>query len=141
MAYLATFLIFSLRIGAFLLSAPFFGARWVPLQIRIIMAFTLSASVALAAPPISAEQLGSPAMLVIIMTEISIGLTAGLILTIFFGAVSLAGEKIATTSGLSYATQIDPNAGGQTPVVSQILYMFMMVIFVSLDGHLIAIRS
>ena len=83
MAYLATFLVFSLRIGAFLLSAPFFGARWVPLQIRIIMAFTLAASVALAAEPITAEQLGSPTMLIIIMTEISIGLTAGLILTIF----------------------------------------------------------
>ena len=141
MAYLATFLVFSLRIGAFLLSAPFFGARWVPLQIRIIMAFTLAASVALAAEPITAEQLGSPTMLIIIMTEISIGLTAGLILTIFFGAVSLAGEKIASTSGLSYASQVDPNAGGQTPVVSQILYLFMMVIFVSLDGHLIVIRS
>ena len=71
------------------------------------MAFTLAASVALAAEPITAEQLGSPTMLIIIMTEISIGLTAGLILTIF-GAVSLAGEKIASTSGLSYASQVDP---------------------------------
>ncbi len=42
---------------------------------------------------------------------------------------------------MSYASQVDPNAGGQTPVVSQILYLFMMVIFVSLDGHLIVIRS
>ena len=35
----------SLRIGAFLLSAPIFGARWLPLKARIIMAFTLAAAI------------------------------------------------------------------------------------------------
>jgi flagellar biosynthetic protein FliR len=141
MAYLANFFVSSLRIGSFILSAPFFGARWVPLNIRIIMSMSLATSIAMTMPLLPPELLGSPVLITIIMTEISIGLCAGLIMTIFFGAVSLAGEKIASTSGLSYAAQIDPNAGGQTPVVSQILYLFLMVIFVSLDGHLIVIRS
>lgn len=141
MAYLANFFVSSLRIGAFILSAPFFGARWVPLNIRIIMSISLATSIAITMPLLPPEILGSPVLITIVMTEISIGLCAGLILTIFFGAVSLAGEKIASTSGLSYAAQVDPNAGGQTPVVSQILYLFLMVIFVSLDGHLIIIRS
>ncbi len=65
----------------------------------------------------------------------------GLTLTIWFSAILLAGEKIATAAGLGYAAQIDPSTGANTPVVSQILYLFLLVIFISIDGHLIAIGT
>jgi len=141
MMYLTNFFLSSLRIGAFMMAAPFLGSRWVPLQVRIIMSITLATAIALNAPLVPMEVVASMQVIVIIMAEISIGLAAGLIMSIFFGAAMLAGEKIASSSGLSYAAQIDPNAGGQTPVVSQILYLFLMIVFVSIDGHLIAIRS
>ena len=140
-AMLANFFIGSLRIGAFMMAAPFFGSRWVPLQVRVIMAMSLAVAVAGAAPAIAPETIASFAILPVIFTELSIGLVAGLVMTIFFAASMLAGEKIASTAGLGYAAQIDPNAGGQTPVVSQILYLFLLVVFVSIDGHLIVIRS
>jgi flagellar biosynthetic protein FliR len=57
-----------------------------------------------------------------------------------FAAVSLAGEKIATSAGLSYAAQVDPVSGVQTPVVSQMLYLFLIMIFLTFDGHLIALK-
>ena len=75
------------------------------------------------------------------ITEISIGLSAGLVLTIVTSAIGLAGEKIAASSGLSLATMVDPSSGGSTPVISQILTLFMLVIFVSYDGHLVVIRT
>jgi flagellar biosynthetic protein FliR len=53
----------------------------------------------------------------------------------------LAGEKIATSAGLGYAAQIDPEGGGQTPVVSKMLQMFMTIIFLSSNGHLIVLRT
>ena len=40
--FLLHYMLASLRIGAFLLSAPLFGARWMPLQVRVIMAFALA---------------------------------------------------------------------------------------------------
>ena len=58
-----------------------------------------------------------------------------------FEASSLAGEKIAASTGLSFAGLIDPESGAQTPVLSQILSLFMIVTFLSLDGHLIAIST
>ena len=76
----------------------------------------------------------------VIFKEIAIGVTAGLILSIMFSAASLAGEKIATSAGLSYAAQVDPVSGVQTPVVSQILYLFLIMLFLTVDGHLIALR-
>ena len=62
----------------------------------------------------------------ILFVEIAVGLSAGLILTILFSSVAMAGEKIATSCGLGYAAQIDPLAGGQTPVVSQTLTLFLI---------------
>ena len=41
MTVILQYFLASLRIGAFLLSAPLFGARWLPLQVRVIMALSL----------------------------------------------------------------------------------------------------
>jgi flagellar biosynthetic protein FliR len=77
----------------------------------------------------------------VIMAELFIGLAAGLILTIMFSAALLAGEKIAGTAGLGLAAQMDPDSGGQTPVVSKTLSLFLVVIFLSWDGHLVILRA
>ena len=77
----------------------------------------------------------------VIITELLIGIAAGLILTIWFSAAVLAGEKIATSTGLGYAAQIDPNSGGQTPVVSQMLSLFMIILFLGVNGHLVVLRT
>ena len=138
---LLQYMVASLRIGAFLLSAPIFGARWLPLQVRIIMGFAIGATVAAQMPAIDVDLLTSSVGVMIMFTEVAIGLAAGLTLTIWFAAILLAGEKIASTAGLGYAAQVDPSTGGQTPVVSQILYLFLLVVFLSVDGHLLAIGT
>jgi flagellar biosynthetic protein FliR len=89
----------------------------------------------------SIELIGSFRGLVIAFTELVIGISAGLILTIFFAAASLAGEKIAASSGLSMATAVDPTSGSSSPVMAQILTLFLLVIFMSIDGHLVVIRT
>ena len=105
----------SLRIGAFLLSAPIFGARWLPLQVRIIMAFALAAAIVVDVPDVGVDLLTSSNGIAMMFIEIAVGLAAGLTLTIWFAAVLLAGEKIASSAGLGYAAQVDPSTGGQTP--------------------------
>ena len=68
-----------------------------------------------------------------------IGVSLGLSLTIWFAAATLAGEKMAASTGLGFSALVDPETGGQTPVVSIILDLFLITIFLSLNGHLIAI--
>ena len=58
-------------------------------------------------------------------------------MSICFASVILAGEKIAATSGLAFAAQIDPVSGAQSPVISQIFQLFLLILFFSLNGHLI----
>ncbi len=135
------FFVAMLRIGAFMISSPLLGARWVPLQVRLTMSVMLTLVIWQYTAPVSVEVLTSNQVIFIVFSEIIIGLSAGLILTIWFSAVMLAGEKVAGSSGLSFAAQIDPSTGGQTPVVSQIFYLFLLVLFTSTDGHLVAINT
>jgi flagellar biosynthetic protein FliR len=81
---LLIFLVSTLRIGAFLLSSPIFGARWLPLQVRIVMAFAFGTAIAGQTPPFDVVTLTSAAGVMMMLVEIAIGLTAGLTLTIWF---------------------------------------------------------
>ena len=86
------------------------------------------------------ESFGELRILGVIFTELFIGLSAGLIVTIWFTVAVLAGEKIATSAGLGFAAQIDPSTGASTPVVSKMLSLFLIVLFLGMNGHLVVIR-
>ena len=137
---LPLFLLATVRVGAFIISAPLFGMNGVPTPVRVVISFILGLAVVSFIGLPSEQLLNDFNFIFIVMVEIAVGLTAGLIVTIGFAAVALAGEKMATSAGLGYAAQIDPLAGGQTPVVSQTLNLFLIVLFVSLDGHLLMLR-
>ncbi len=129
----------SLRIGSFFISSPLFGYRIIPLQARIVISFAISFIIYNKVDMPNIELLAGFSLISIILVELLIGLTSGLILTILFSASNLAGEKIAASTGLSFAALMDPESGAQTPVLSQIFSLFMIVVFLSLDGHLLAI--
>ena len=107
MESLATVFLASLRVGAFLIASPFFGGTSVPLQPRIIMAVLLGVAVVSNVTVPSWQSFDAMTGFLVILTELAIGIGAGLILTIWFSSALLAGEKIAASSGLGFAAQID----------------------------------
>ena len=138
---LSIFFLSSIRIGAFLISSPFFGAQSIPLQVRIITSIILGFAFHGQFVNLEISNLENLGLVRIVFTEILIGLVVGLFVSVLFASVALAGEKIATSGGLGFAAQVDPNSGGQTPVISNILTLFLIVIFLSVDGHLALIRA
>ena len=141
MELLAGLFLASLRIGAFLIASPFFGGSSVPLQVRIIMAVLLGVAVVTTVEVPDWQAFAGLNGIQVILTELAIGISSGLILTIWFSAALLAGEKIASSAGLGFAAQIDPDSGGQTPVVSKTFSLFLTVIFLSWNGHLLVLRA
>ena len=135
--YLLLLMISSLRIGSFLVASPFFGSRMIPITVRIVFAIALGIGLVshLKFPPV--EFLVGVKLVPIIFQELFIGIACGLVLNIIFSSVILAGEKIAATSGLAFAAQIDPTSGAQSPVISQIFQLFLLILFFSVNGHLI----
>ena len=138
--YLLLIVVCTLRVGSFLIASPFFGSRMVPLPVRIICSFSLGVWVLGSTDLPSYQVLTSFSLIPIIGQEIIIGLAAGMALSICFGTVILAGEKIAATSGLAFASQVDPTSGAQSPVISQIFSLFLLILFFALNGHLIILE-
>ena len=135
--YLLSLFLASLRMGAFLVASPFFGSRMVPLPVRIVFSIALGLGAMNYGSFPNLEVLTSVAIVPIIFQEIVLGLTCGMILNMCFSTVIMAGEKIAATSGLAFASQVDPTNGAQSPVISQIFSLFLLVLFFSLNGHLV----
>ena len=135
--YLLLLMLSSLRIGAFLVAAPFFGSRMVPLTVRIVFSIALGLGIMSQVDFPDLEILMGASLIPIVFQEIFVGLACGMVLSICFSSVILAGEKIAATSGLAFAAQIDPVSGAQSPVISQIFQLFLLILFFSLNGHLV----
>lgn len=134
------FLFAMLRIGAFVLSAPLFAAHFVSLPVRIIITVCIAVWILqhVQMPPV--QNLASLTSVTWVLRELGIGLAAGMVLQIYFAAAVMAGDRIANTAGLGLAAQVDPATGSQTPVIGQFFMLFLLAIFVAVDGHLVAIR-
>ena len=128
-----------LRVGAFVISAPLFSARFVPLPVRIVFAAGLALPVALSGHLPAPEALAGLSAVRWALGELAIGVACGLVLQIVFAAAVIAGDWVAATAGLGFAAQIDPSSGAQSPVISQFFGFFLLALFVALDGHLAAI--
>lgn len=137
---IAAFVFAMLRIGAFLLASPVFGGRLVPLPIRIMATVCLTLPVATTPGLPTAETIANLSSVPMILAELVLGLVAGLVLTILFAAAGMAGDRIANAAGLGFAMQVDPSAGGQSPVIAQLFNLVMLMVFIGTDGHLAAIR-
>lgn len=134
------FLFAMLRVGAFVLSAPLFSARFVSLPVRIVFTVCLAVPLIGRVPLPPPEDLASLRSVAWAIQEMALGLSAGLILQILFAAAVMAGDKIANTAGLGLAAQVDPATGTQSPVIGQFFTLFLLAVFVTEDGHLAALR-
>lgn len=123
------------RIGACLMVAPAFAAVAVPARVRIVLA----AAIALIVAPLTASPDVTPfsvAGAVITVQQILIGVALGFCLQLIFDSVTMGGQLLASSMGLSFAQNIDPVRGASTPVVGQLYNILLMLTFLALDGHL-----
>jgi flagellar biosynthetic protein FliR len=123
------------RIGACLMVAPMFGARFVPSRTRIILAVAITALVVplIPAPTIA---LFSPQAFVVVFQQLLIGVAFGFALQVVFDALALAGQLLANSMGLSFAFNIDPLRGSSTPALGQLYVILATLTFLALGGHL-----
>jgi flagellar biosynthetic protein FliR len=127
------------RIGSCFMVAPAFGTSSVPARVRVVLAGAVTFLVAPLvtipdATPLSAEGV------VITIQQVIIGAALGFSLNILFDAVSLGGEMLGNSMGLSLAFNLDPQSGTSTPTVSQLYSILVTLIFLVLDGHLALVR-
>jgi flagellar biosynthetic protein FliR len=125
-----------IRIGACFMVAPAFGAIFVPARIRIVLAGAITLIVAPLIPSPAAIAPFSAQGMVVTIQQVIIGIALGFCLQVLFDAVTLGGQLLANSMGLSFAFNTDPMHGVQTPVLGQLYSMLVMLTFLALNGHL-----
>lgn len=129
------------RIAAVLMVAPIFSSNFVSVRTRLLLALVLSLAIVPHIPvnvP-TVEPLSATGLL-IIAQQILIGACMGFMLQMLFNAFIVAGQIIAMQMGLGFASMVDPQNGVMVPVISQFYLVFVTLVFISLNGHLILIQ-
>ena len=123
------------RIGACLMVAPMFGARFVPTRLRVVLAAAITALVIplLPAPGIAPF---SPQGFIVVAQQLLIGVAMGFALQVIFDALGLAGQLLANSMGLSFAFNVDPLRGSSTAALGQLYIILATLTFLALGGHL-----
>lgn len=130
-----------IRIGSFLLVSPIFGAPSITRRVRIALAFMIAWLLLPGLPAMPPIEPFSAAGLIVTIQQVALGIAMGLVFQLVFATVVIAGQNIAMSMGLGFASAIDPQNGVQVPMVSQLYMILATLIFLSLNGHLLLINT
>jgi flagellar biosynthetic protein FliR len=140
-AWLAEFLWPFLRIGACFMVAPVFGSDPVPGRVRILLAAAVTFIVAPLVPAPAGIVPFSIEGVIVTLQQLLVGAAMGFALQLVFDTVTLAGELLANSMGLSFAYNVDPMRGASTPALGQFYTVLVVLTFLALDGHLALIET
>lgn len=128
------------RFSGLLLIAPVLSHSSVPNPVKLGIAAILSIIISPLLPALPNVPLFSWASFGIIVEQLIIGAAIGFVMQITFAAIQAAGEYIGLQMGLAFATFFSPDSGSNTMILSRFFYVFAMLLFVTIDGHLILIE-
>lgn len=127
------------RISAFVVAAPMIDSNTVPPQIKIVLSLFLAIVVlpVIDVPTGMGWNFGSAILLV---QQMVIGFAMAMALRVVFGLVHVGGQMVAQQMGLGFAALQDPQNGVQVPIVSRFYSIFLILLFLAIDGHLVIIE-
>jgi len=129
-----TFLLLLLRFSAILAFFPFFDSHLIPMSIRGALAFFLTVLfLPLASTPSGLDNL--PDVIIAALMEIALGFVSSLVLQIVFSALSLAGDSISFSMGMTMASAYDPSSGNTKPIIIQAIVISAIVLCLILNFH------
>lgn len=120
--------------------APLFSHPSVPNRVKLSIGFVLALAIV---PTIQlpAIEVFSWAGLFSLLGQFLIGISMGFVMRLIFTAVEMAGFMMGMSMGLGFASFYDPQTEGQTMAVGQFLVIIALLVFMSLDGHLMMIAT
>jgi flagellar biosynthetic protein FliR len=130
------FLMLFVRVTAMLVVAPMLGHMAIPVQVKVaigmFIAFVMYPLASGQAAALNAELIP---LVIAVLKEAVVGLLIGFATGVLFAGVRFAGELIAIDSGLSLAALFDPESNAHASVISESLYLLMLMVFILLNGH------
>jgi flagellar biosynthetic protein FliR len=131
-----SFFLVLLRCTGFIVAAPLFGHHALPRTVKAALAMFLGGilfSRAVVAPGAEAVALAAP-------IELFLGLSLGFLLSLGFGAISLAGRLIALQLGLSLEAVLNPLNTDPSTALDPFFGVLAGLLFLALGLHVETVR-
>ena len=129
------------RVLGFIAVAPIFSHKAVPNQVKLGFAMMLTLMVMPILLSLPQFEIFSWYGLLLLVEQLVIGLAIGFSMRVVLAAIDIAGQIIGMTMGLGFASFFDPNTHGQSTALTQFLILITMLVFLSLDGHLLMVSA
>lgn len=124
------------RMLALFSAAPVLGDGTVPVTVRVLLALVLAVVMLPVATPVAAIDPLSLQAVVATLEQAAIGGVLGLALHFCTSVIMVLGYLVSSQMGLSMAVMNDPVSGVSSDVVSSLLSVLGILVFFSMDGHL-----
>ncbi|MBY0249264.1 MAG: flagellar biosynthetic protein FliR [Nitrospiraceae bacterium] len=135
-----SFLALVSRIGGLLAALPILSGRTVPMKVKVALVLVLGAALApvIRLPAVPYDPIALAGGL---MGELAIGVTIGLAVRMFFGALELAGDLIGVQMGFGVLQIVDPATAHPAPIIGQFFTLLASLVFLSLNAHMLIVAA
>ncbi len=130
------------RIGGVIAATPIFSSSNLPGIFKVGLILSLSFllyPLVITNSSVLALPLISLAML--LLKEILTGLILGAMAHLFFSLFQTAGQLIDVPMGFGVVNFLDPNMGGQVPLMGRFHFILTVLTFLLLNGHYVVIKA
>jgi flagellar biosynthesis protein FliR len=139
---LLAFALVFMRMSAFVMTMPIFGVGSVPSSIKVLLALGLSFVIF---PTVGWQQMDADpesfALVTLVVKEVFVGLTFGFLSRAFFIALTMAGQLISISLGISSGQLYNPTLGESSAAFDQFYGMMASLIFLGINGHHLLISA
>jgi flagellar biosynthesis protein FliR len=125
-----------LRLLALFSAAPLFSSVAIPTRVKVAIAVVIAGLVGATLPhPVPVTL--SWATLVLAAQQVLVGLAIGFAMQVTLAAMSVAGDFVGIQMGFGFAGLFDVQTHFEVPVMSDLFGLVGLVLFVTLNGHLL----
>lgn len=134
------FLALLMRGGGLFLTMPLFGGPGVPPHVKVGLA-ALVAALLFPIIPAQTAPVETIELVFVVLQELAVGLGMGFIVSLFLYALQVAGQLMDVPIGFGMVNVLDPQFGGQIPIMGQFLNITAVLVFFSINGHHAVLRA
>jgi flagellar biosynthesis protein FliR len=135
-----TFLLIMVRISSFLITAPVFSGRQIPVQYKIGLSVALTfLTIGVIDKP--TDDIQESMIVLLILKEVLVGVVLGLAANILFYSVQFAGTIIDFQIGFMMANLFDPTFGTSTQLTGRMKNILAILFLLTTNGHHLIIQG
>jgi len=141
-ALAAAFMLVFARIGAMVMLLPGLGEVNIPVRVKLAIALLLTfIMLPLHRAAYHVDMNSMPALVVLMIHEIIIGIVLGATARVTLSALQVAGSVIAQQLGLGFVTSVDPTQGQQGVLIGNFLTLLGIALLFATDTHYLVIAA